>query len=226
MTSSYVSARFEKTDLTPSLGAVRCIVRALDDGPVPPPPGPAYFPTSPDALRNFLVLEYVNDTLGERYSRIATLADTAGLTARPLNAFECSAATFVTNGVVPGDYLELILPEPLEWQSEEYPAAPYRFLISNVLSETQLTVVQPIPSFKANVSWTIAGKASGAVNGTTRRSGFPSAGAVFIDARANLLFPDVPTLDAFEAAAKAGLDALASSSTSTTLTSENYSAGV
>lgn len=226
MTASYVSARFEKTDLTASLGAIRCIVRALDDGPVPPPPSAGYYPTSPDALRNFLVLEYVNDTVGERYSRIASLSDTAGLTARALTAFECSAATFITNGVVPGDYLEILLPNTLEWQGEEYPAAPYRFLISNVLSETQLTVVNPIPSFKPLVSWTIAGKASGSLNGYPRRSGFPAAGSVFLDSRANLFFPDVPTLDAFEAATKAGLDALATSSTSTTLVSENYSAGV
>ena len=67
---------------------------------------------------------------------------------------------------------------------------------------------------------------SGSLNGYPRRSGFPAAGSVFLDSRANLFFPDVPTLDAFEAAAKAGLDALATSSTTTTLVSESYSAGV
>lgn len=222
MTASYVSARFEKLDLTSSIGSVRCIVRNLDDGPVPPPPNPGYFPTSPDALRDFLVIEYINDTIGERLVRVATLADLMTYSPRQLIGFE-APVDFVTAGVSGGDVLSITLPDNSEWVSEEYPASPFYFGISNVASPTQLELNTPIPSFKTAVSWEVIGKISGSLNGKTRRETFLVPGTTFLDRRMNLLFPDVPTMDIFVAATKATMQALGTTSTSSTLTSENYS---
>lgn len=223
MVASYVSARFENTEI-PALGRVRCIVRNLDDGAVPPVPGPTYFPTSPDELRAMLVVEYVNDTLGERLARIATLADltTYGFTPVPLTRFGITGADFIAAGVTSGDTLEVTIPEPTEWLSEEYPSTPFQFGVSTVISATELELSRPFPSFKTNVSWNVLGRVSGSLTGRTRRPG-KVPGDLFLESRFNLLFNDVASLDAFTAAARASLDGLASSSTSSTLTSFNYS---
>lgn len=223
MTASYVSARFENVEI-PALGRVRCIIRNLDDGPVPPVPGPAYFPTSPDSLRPICVVEYVNLTLGERLVRIATLADlvTYGPSATPLTRFEIGSGDFVAAGVSSGDTLEVFIPEVTEWQSEEYPSTPFQFGVDAVLSPTTISLTRAFPSFKTNLSWRVIGRNSGTLNGTTRRPGI-SPGGICLDTRFNLLFNDVASLDAFAEAAEANLQALATSSTSSTLTSYNFS---
>lgn len=223
MVASYVSARFENAEI-PALSRVRCIIRNLDDGPVPPVPGPAYFPTSPDELRPICVIEYPSLVLGERLARIATLADltTYGPSATPLTYFSVTGADFVAAGVTSGDTLEVTIPEPTEWQSEEYPAMPFQFGVSAVLSPTLIEVSRPFPSFKTNLTWQVLNKNSGSLTGTTQRPGV-IPGDTFLDTRFNLLFNDVASLDAFTEAAKANLDALASTSTSSTLTSFNYS---
>lgn len=223
MTASYVSARFEKTDVNPSVPPFRCIVRNLDDGGVPPVPGPGWRPTSPDELRECFVLEYVNDTLGERFVRVADLADIAGLPIRALDSFEVPSANFVGDGVVPGDILEITPPNVTVWQSEEYTSSPYQFEVVSVVSATRLTLDRVIPSFLPALTWVIAGKSQGSVNGYPRRNGFPSVSSTFRDARMAVFFADVATLDAFVEATKAGLDALGAESTTTTLLSENYS---
>lgn len=223
MTASYVSARFEKTDLTSTGNGIRSIVRNLDDGGVPPVPNAGYRPTSPDALRPFLLLEYVNDAIGERYVRVCTLADLDTYTERALTCFEVVGADFVTAAVAPGDLLRLWPPNDALWASEEYPAAPFLFTVLSVDSPERLTLTAPIPSALANLSWEIAGKASGALNGRPRRVGFPAAGSLFKDTRFNRYHGSVAELDAYVAAVKAGIDALAAHSTSTTLSNESYS---
>ena len=223
MTSSYVSARFEKTDLSATVGKQRCIVRNLDDGSVPPSPSTGYFPTQPDELRNFLVIEYVNDSIGERLASIATLPDISTYTVRALTGFEISGgADFVTAGVAPGDILEITLPVPERWQSEEYPSSPFQLSVASVVSSTRLTLTGPIPSFLSNLTWSITGKASGVGTGFPRREGFPATGSTFLDQRMNLLFNTVAELDTFVEATKESLDLLTNTSTSSTLVSENY----
>lgn len=223
MSSSYISARFEKTDLTGTAGKFRCIVRELDDGPVPPPPSPGYYPTSPDSLGNFLVLEYVSDVIGERLVRVATLADLSTYLPTRLTGFEVPTADFVAAGVLSGDKIRISPPNDAWWQSEEYPASPFEFTIASVVSPTRLIVSNDIPCFFTNMSWTVVGKTSGILNGTPRRATFPSGGTRFLDSRVNLYYDNVADMDAFILATKANLDALASASTTTTLTSESYS---
>lgn len=229
MTASYVSARFEKTDLYAQLGKQRCVVRNLDDGPVPPIPSAGYRPTQPDELRNFLLIEYVNDVVGERLTRIATTADIAGYSVQALNIFEASGVDFIAAGVGAGCKLTIALASPQEWTSEEYPNVT--FTIASVIDATHLQVSAPFPSFKTALIWSLttsggAAITSGSGTGTTRRSGSPTPLTKFLDQRMNLLFNSVPELDAFVAATKAGLDSLASSSTQSLLSSESYSSQV
>lgn len=219
MTASYVSVRFEKTDLSAAIGKQRCIVRARNDGPVPPPPSIGYYPTTPSELLSPLVLEYVNDVLGERMVRVATLADISGLPILQLTDFEDASTDFVAAGVTFGDVLEVFPGNPLEWSSEEYPGASFQFTVTAVLSPTKVSVLVPFPAFRANLPWQIVTRALTGTAGVTRRSGPTTP---FRDTRFNLLFNSVPELDTFVEATKAGLDALGSSSTSTTLASENY----
>jgi len=215
--------RFEKRDISPVTPALRCIVRNLDDGGVPPTPGINYRPTSPDSLRECLVVEYVNDTLGERMTGVATLAEITSLTARQLDSFEVFGADFVGAGVVPGDVLEVIPPNSAVWDSEEFPTSPYYFTVATVSTLERLVLTAPLPGWLPLVSWAIAGKTSGSLNGYPRRSGFPTAGSTFRDSRMPTFFTSVADLDAFVESTKSQLDALSSSSTASTLTSESYS---
>jgi hypothetical protein len=221
MAASYVSLYFEKTDLWTQLGQQRCIVRNLDDGPVPPLPGPGYYPTEPDSLRECFVGQYIDDTLGERLLRAATLADIGSYAYLPLTTFESVGAGFL--GVFPGDVLTVTIPVVAEWQSGEYPSAVFSFSITGSLSDDALTVLVPFPSFKSGISWEVPSRGlSGTLNGTTRRTGSPAPGTIFRDRRFNTLWPSVPQLDAFVAATKAQIDALGQTSTSSNLTSESY----
>jgi len=227
MTASYVSARFEKTDLSASLGKQRCVVRNLYDGPVPPLPSGSYYPTQPASLRDFLVIEYVNDIVGERLVRIATLSDFITYAPQQLTIFEDLTMNFIAAGVNAGDVIEVYLGTSGEWSSEEYVPVPQRFTVASIIDATHVTVLTPLPSFKTTLNWGIPAKGiAKAGTGTTRRSGSPAPLTRFLDRRMNLLFDTVPDLDAFVAAAKASLDALAKASTSTTLSSESYTSQV
>ena len=223
MAASYVSARFEVADLSSTLRKQRCILRNLDDGTVPPVPSLAYFPTEPDLLRDFILLEYVNDVVGERLVRVATLADTATYSVRRLKVFEDVTANFITAGVQAGDVLQVFLPDASEWVSEEYPDGQLRFVVESVLDATHLQLFVPFPSFKAALNWQIENRGLiRAATGVTRRELLPAPLTWFLDRRVNLLFNSVPEMDSFVAAAKASIDALAAASTSSLLTSENY----
>lgn len=227
MSANYVSARFEKTDLSSALGKVRCIVRNLFDGPVPPSPSSSYFPTQPIDLREFFVIEYVNDVIGERLVRVAALDDITTYGVQQLTVFEDLTADFVSAGVIVGDTLTVYPSVPEEWTSEEYPGASRRFVVTSILSATRITVQTPFPSFKAGISWAITSRGiSGAYTGTTRRSGLPVPLDRFRDRRMNFLFGSIPEMDAFVLATKANLDALAQASTSSTLSSESYTSQV
>lgn len=228
MVASYVSARFEKADLYSLLGSHRCIVRNRDDGNVPPTPSSTYYPTAPDTLRDFLVLEYVNDVIGERFVRVATTADFVGLSPQQLTHFEVLGADFVAAGVLPGDVLTITLGVSQEWTSEEY--AGLTFIVDTVVDPEHLSVLVPFPSFKTTLTWAITRGAtpiaSGTANGTTRRAGMPAPLDQFLDRRFNRLFASVPELDTYVEAVKAGMDALAASSTSSAFTNENYTSQV
>lgn len=216
MASSYISMRFEKS-------SGRCIVRNLDDGGVPPPPSAGYRPTTPDSLRECLVIEYVNDTLGERMVGVATLAEITSLTVRALDSFEAAGADFIAAGVTAGDVLQVSPPDASVWASEEFPASPYLFTVLSVPTAERLVLSAPLPGWLPLLSWEIAGKASGSLNGYPRRSGFPAAGSTFRDSRMPVFFTTIADLDAFVASTKSQLDALAASSTSSALSSESYS---
>jgi len=223
--TAYVSATFEKTNL-PDSGRVRIIARYLDQGPVPPPPSPTYFPTIPSELRVFAIAEYVNDSVGERWVRVATLADISGIssiTERKLTTFESALGNFVASGVLPGDVLELIIPEPAQWTSIEYPGTnPFSFVITAVLSPTQLTITPPLPSFRSNINWSIPARTINNNDGVARRDGSPTGPVLVRDSRFDAYFPDAVAAENFVAATKAGLDALANTSTGSELVNENY----
>ena len=55
---------------------------------VPPVPTLSYFPTEPDLLRDFVLLEYVNDAVGERLVRVANINDINTYLVRRLKVFE------------------------------------------------------------------------------------------------------------------------------------------
>jgi len=220
--TAFVSATFEKTPL-PTSGRVRVIVRYLDQGPVPPQPSPAYFPTQPDDLNVFGVVEYVNDVTGERWVRVATLADITGLTQLPLDTFESALGNFIVAGVLPGDVLELTVVEPAQWTSGEYPGTnPFSFVITGVLSATQLTVTPALPGFLSAINWSIPARTINNNDGITHRSGSPAGPVTFRDSRFNAYFPDAVAAENFVAATKAALDALSNESTGSTLVNENY----
>jgi hypothetical protein len=223
VTASYISARFERSDLYSTVGKQRCILRYLDDGTVPPLPDVTYFPTAPDLLRDFLLIEYVNDVVGERLVRIANLTDINTYTVRRLRVFQDPTADFVAAGVTAGDELQISLAVPEEWISEEYPDALLRFEVESVDSATQLTMVLPFPSFKTTLNWSIAARSiSGAATGVTRRETLPAPLTWVLDRRINLLFDSVPEMDSFTAASKTLIDSLARASTSSRIASENY----
>lgn len=221
MPASYVSARFEKTNLYAEIGKQRCILRNKDDGPYPPPPSPTYFPTDPNTLRNFILVEYVDDVVGERIVRIATISDIGGASSQ-LRDLEDTSVDFIAAGVTPGDQVQFYLPQNAEWVSEEFPDALLRWTIVAALSPTKLRVVGEFPSFKSGLSWAIAARSLSSVNGVTRRTLDPAPLDQFLDKRFNALFSNVPARDAFVEATKASLDALGVSSTAGNDPSENY----
>ena len=221
---SYISAAFEKTYL-PVTEQVRIIVRNLDQGNVPPAPSTMYYPTQPNELRNFAVVEYINDSLGERWSRVATVADFTTLTVRSLNVFRSITADFITAGVVAGDTLAVTFTNPAYWTSTEYPTStPFYFTVASVIDANNLSIDRPFPAFKSNMIWTIPARAINGTDGVTRRDGSPAPGSSFLDQRFNAYFNDVVTAENFVIAVKAGMDALTNVDSLASLTNENYTA--
>lgn len=219
--AGYISARFEK-DLLPTSNQVRVIVRNLDEGPVPPLPTAAYFPTDPDELRGFLVLEYVSDIFGENYVRVATLSDITTYTTLSLDTFEDATTDFVSAAVAPGDVLTVVQPDPELWNSEEYPSLTYEFAVDTVLSATQITLTKPLPAFAASLNWTITARSLSGTEGVTRRNGSPAPGTVFRDVRFNRYVANALTANDYVTAVKAGMDTLSNEVTGAGLVDETY----
>lgn len=221
--AGYISARFEMDEL-PTSNQVRIIIRNLDQGSVPPSPGPSYFPTDPDDLQSFLVLEYVSDAIGERYIRVADLADVAALNALPLNTLEDVGVDFVAAGVVNGDVIEIVQPDTELWNSEEYPSITYQFAVQSVLSSTQITIAGAFPAFANGLNWSIATRSLSGTAGVTHREGSPAGGTLFRDTRFNRYFTEAVAATNYVTAVKAGMDALATEVTGAGLVSESYTA--
>jgi len=187
--SSYISVVFEKDYLSTSK-KVRVIVRNRDDGGVPPNPSGIYFPTQGDDLRDFIVGQFINNTSGEQYIRIATLADLSDVNylVLPLTTFEDLAVNFST--VVMGDLLQITVPDSQLWTSDEYTDTnPHIFPIASVVSTTKITVTKPFPAFLRGATWSIPARGLSGIAGVTLRAGTPSAGPFYFrDRRLNRLY--------------------------------------
>lgn len=222
--TSFLSADFEKDFLSTS-DQVRVIVRNRDDGVVPPSPSATYFPTEPDALRGFIVVEYVSDVIGERFVRVATTTDFSTLTARPLDTFEDLGTDFVIGGVATGDLIEITLADPQLWTSAEYPGtSPFTFVVSSVISATQITTSTPLPAFAAGLNWSIPSRSITGTAGVTRRQGSPAGPAELLDTRFNNLFSSAILAENFVAATKASMTILASNDAAANLVDESFTA--
>jgi len=219
---SYVSATFEKTVL-PGTAGVRIIVRHLDQGSVPPVPSATYFPTDPDTLNVFGVIEYVNDVVGERWVRVATVADFSGLPELALDTLSSAAADFVTAGVIPGDVIELTIAAPSRWTSIEYPGtSPFSFIVTSVVDANTLRVTPPLPAFQANTNWSIPTRTINGNDGITHRTGSPAGPITFRDSRFNAFFSSAIPAENFVTATKAALDTLSTETNNVSLVNENY----
>ena len=223
--AAYISAAFENTYL-PVSGRVRVVVRNLDQGNVPPPPSLTYFPTQPQSLQNFVVAEYLGDTVGERWNRVATLTDISTLTIRRLDVLESLSSNFIAAGVAVGDVINVSIAEPAAWTSAEYPTTnPFQFSVLSVISATQLQISPSFPAFQLGLNWTIPTRGLNKTDGVTRRSGSPVSPATFLDSRFNSYYEDAVGAQNFVIAVQAGMDSLAGSSTlATTLVNQNYTA--
>lgn len=218
--SVHLSYTFEKDEL-PTSPAVRVITRNRDDGDVPPSPGPSYFPTFPDDLREFLVVQYLGDSLGESFVRIATLADLTTYTTRSLDTFEDATADFVGDGVLPGDVLDISILDPNSWTSDEYPSSnPFQFSVLSVISATQLQVAVPFPAFATNLTWAITARSISGTLGKTRRNGSPVVSSIYRDSRFNRRFLTAVDAENYVAAAKADIASLVNDSMSANLVDE------
>lgn len=222
--TSYVSARFEKTDL-PLTGQTRIIVRNLDQGPVPPQPSGTYYPTHPDDLQTFIVAEFVSRATGENYVRVATLSDLVDEVILTLNTLEDTAADFAAAGVVAGDALHLTLSSPTLWTSEEYPGTnPFIFTVESVVSATQLTITEQFPAFHSALTWEIPDRSIAGTAGVTIRSGNPANSSIFLERRFNKYFNSAVAATRFVTATKADLVGLANAKIDSDLGSESFTA--
>jgi len=228
MPANYVSATFETLYQAPPVDAYRCIVRSRDDGPAPPAPTSTYFPTEPNGLRDFLLFEHVNDTVGERLVGVATPGDFDLYEPKRLTRFTDPTVNFITAGVQAGDLLQIYMANPEVWASTEYPDAGLRFAIASVSTHVlELTV--PLPAWRRNLSWGIPARGlTRAGSGRTVREGSPAPLDRYLDRRYQGWFASQPDLDTFIAATKTGMDLLglqvtqAKSSTSTSSYTSTY----
>lgn len=225
MPSNYVSATFEVGYQAPPIDAYRCIVRCRDDGPVPPVPTPAYFPTHSNLLRDFLIFEHVNDVVGERLVGIATFADITTYGVQRLNRLVDPTADFLAAGVQAGDLVQFDLSNPEAWVSSEYPDASLRFAVGSVIDATTIEFGAPLPAWRSGLSWSIEARSlTRRGTGRTVRSSAPAPLERFRDRRYQAWFGSSPDLDAFVAATKTSLDILALTATQADVDNaiENY----
>ena len=222
--ASFVSARFEKDEL-PITDQVRIILRNLDQGNVPPQPSSAYFPTDPDSLQPFIVAEFVSRVTGENFVRVADLSDLGSLTLLVLNTFEDTVVDFVAAGVIASDLIEVTLPEPEVWTSEEYPGTnPFIFQVSAVLSPTRIEVARVFPAFRNALAWSIPTRSLSGAVGVTLRSTVPPDSTTYLERRFNRYFTNGVAATNFVTATKADLVALTNESIGAGLVSESFTA--
>lgn len=222
--SSYVSARFEKDELS-ATDQVRIIVRNLDQGNVPPEPSGTYFPTDPDELQPFIVAEFVSRITGENFVRVADLSDLDTYNELVLDILEDTSTDFVAASVAVDDTLEITLDEAEVWTSEEYPGTnPFQFTVSEVISATQIRVSLPFPVFTNPLSWSIPARSLSGSTAVTIRDTDPPNGTTFLERRFNRYFTNAVTATNFVTATKADLIALANESIGAELVSESFTA--
>lgn len=219
---AYISVTFEK-DLLPNNGPVRIITRNRDDGGVPPQPNASYFPTQPDLYRQFIVGEYVSDTVGERFLRVATLAEMTSVPSQALIGLRDVSVDFVAAGTAPGDVINLF-PPPDVWISGEYPTPTFTTVVSAVLNSTDILVALPFPDFRTNLPWSIPTRSLLSTSGTTRRSGFAVGPFLFRDSRFQTYYDDAATAERFVSAVKTQLTSLANAATGSGLVDESFTA--
>ena len=218
--SVFVSYVFEKDQLT-TAPTLRVITRNRDDGGVPPSPTTSYFPTLPNELREFLVLKYLDDNLGETYERIATLSDITGYPVLQLNTFEDTTTNFSTAGVGFADILEVSLLDPEPWVSSEYPSGnPFQFSVLSVVSATKILLATPFPVFAKDLTWSIPLRGISGIQGITRRTGSPAPGTTFRAGRYNRRFLTAVDGENYVVAAKAAILSLVNESMGSTLIDE------
>jgi len=224
--AAYISAKFEKDDI-PNLEKIRVIVRNVDQGSVPPAPSASYAPTYPDEFQTFIVGEYVDDTQGERFDKVANLSELSSLTYSRLRIFEDPGGTL--GAVNTGDILEVFIAETTEWTSDEYPGSNFYFSVSNPIDANTVELATDFPSFKTALSWTITRGvvtiASGST-GITRRENLAYPGPVqqFLEKRFNALFSSSVAAENFTEATKAEMTALANEQQNTTVVDETFTA--
>jgi hypothetical protein len=148
----HISSRFESNTL-PVSGFTRVITRNRDDGGVPPNPSSTYYPTNPDAYREFIVAEWAGDLVGESFVRAASfsLNDFGLLTYSPMNQFEDMSGNFASAQV--NDILEILLPDTTLWTSEEYPASNFIFTVTGLVDANNVLVSPEIPAFRTGLTW-------------------------------------------------------------------------
>lgn len=193
-------------------------------------PTAVYFPTDPDNLRNFIVAEWVDDTLGEQFLNVATLLNLTAYTYRPLLQLEDSVGFGTTQA---GDLLEIFLDDPALWTSEEYPGSNFVFVVDSVIDVNNIVLTTEIPSFLKDCSWEVR-RLIGFVyvvitqgsNGITRRPGvnYGSPPQQFLEKRFNAYFTSAVDAQNFVEATKAYMTGLANELLGATIVDENYTA--
>jgi len=218
---SYVSADFEIDYLEPT-DEVRLILRNRDTGDVPPAPSAVHFPTYPDSLKHCIVAEYVSDSIGERYVRVATPDDIGALPYLALNTLVDTTTDFST--VLQGDKIVVSPTNYTLWQSTEYPSTTFEFTVANVVDSTTLEIYGAFPAFMKDISWELTGGSLRSNYGVTRRAGNPTGPVYFKDRRFTTYHASVASAHILIASVKAGLDALATDTTTASLSDTTYTA--
>ena len=239
----YISARFEKKSL-PVSDLTRVVVRNLDQGSVPPTPDANYFPTSPDAYREFIVAQWSGDFVGgESFVRVAdqSLDDFNLIPYRPMNKFSDAFANFtIVASPLPvqvNDILEIYPVDTTLWgDSQEYPGSSFRFTVTAVgglLGSTNILVTPEIPSFLTGLSWTIkrvtppsvieVSITSGSA-GIPRRDGLVAPG-FFREKRFNSYFTTAIAASNFVSATKIAMQILTDALLALEISTEDYTAG-
>lgn len=224
--AAYISAKFEKDDL-PTVGQIRVIVRNVDQGAVPPDPTATYLPTHPDDFQTFVVGEYVDDTQGERFVKVADLSELSSLTYSELNIFEDPAGNL--GAAVAGDVIEITLTPTELWVSEEYPSSVFQFVVAAPIDAFNVEIENAFPDFRTALTWEAShvgiSFATGS-QGITRRENLTYPGGVqqFLEKRFNAIFDSAVESENFTAATQAEMTALANESQGVTVVDETFTA--